>query len=97
MSIAKYIDHTLLRPEASIHGMENLCQEAITHGFASVCIHPSWINDCRPLLIDSEVKICAVVGFPLGANTTEVKIFEAKQAVEFGATEIDMVINIGAL
>ncbi len=96
-NLASYIDHTLLKPEASAEAVRQLCHEAREHGFASVCV-----NSCRvPLaaaeLRGSSVVVCAVVGFPLGAMDSDAKAFEAKKAVEAGAREIDMVINIGAL
>lgn len=97
MNIAPYIDHTLLKPDATIKQIELLCQEAKEYGFASVCVNPHWVNDCRIFLNGSGVKICSVVGFPLGASTSEIKAEEAIRAVENGASEIDMVLNIGAL
>jgi len=97
MNIAKYIDHTLLKPEATKEQIEKLCQEAKEYEFASVCVNPTWVSLASELLKDSSVKVCTVIGFPLGATTTETKVFEAKNAMEHGATELDMVINIGAL
>lgn len=97
MSIAPYIDHTLLKPEATLSQIRRLCQEANEYQFASVCVNPYWVSDCQTFLAGTAMKICAVVGFPLGANSTALKIAEATQAVEDGASEIDMVINIGAL
>ncbi len=96
-NLASYIDHTLLKPDASAEAVRQLCREAREHGFASVCV-----NSCRvPLaaaeLEGSSVAVCAVVGFPLGAMDPQAKAFEAKKAVEAGAREIDMVLNIGAL
>ena len=91
------IDHTLLKAEASQDQIKKLCQEAKTHDFFSVCVQPTWISLCKEELAGSGVKIATVIGFPLGANTTETKVFEAKDAIEKGADEIDMVINIGAL
>lgn len=91
------IDHTLLKAEASQDQIKKLCQEAKTHDFFSVCVQPTWISLCKEELAGSWVKIATVIGFPLGANTTETKVFEAKDAIEKGADEIDMVINIGAL
>jgi deoxyribose-phosphate aldolase len=95
--LAKFIDHTLLKPDASGEQIERLCQEAKDYGFATVCVNPTWVRTCRDLLQDSPVRVCAVVGFPLGANTPEIKGFETRQAIRDGAREIDMVINIGAL
>lgn len=95
--IAKMIDHTLLRPEATPEEIKKLCEEARTYGFASVCVNPCYVPLCRELLKNSDVKVCTVIGFPLGATTTEVKRFEAEQALKNGAQEIDMVINIGML
>jgi len=97
MNIAKYIDHTLLKPEATKEQIEKLCQEAKEYEFASVCVNPTWVSLASELLKGSSVKVCTVIGFPLGATTTETKVFEAKNAMEHGATELDMVINIGAL
>lgn len=91
------IDHTLLKAEASQDQIKKLCQEVKTHDFFSVCVQPTWISLCKEELAGSGVKIATVIGFPLGANTTETKVFEAKDAIEKGADEIDMVINIGAL
>jgi len=95
--LARFIDHTLLKPDASREQIEQLCQEAREYGFATVCVNPTWVKTCRELLTNSAVRVCAVVGFPLGANTPEIKGFEARQAIREGAREIDMVINIGAL
>lgn len=94
---ARYIDHTLLKPEATRQQIEKLCQEAAAFEFASVCVNPTWVSYCSHLLRGSKVLVCTVVGFPLGANTTEVKAYETKQCVEQGACEIDMVINVGRL
>lgn len=95
--IAKYIDHTLLKPDAKREELVQLCKEAKENEFYSVCINPSNILDSKKLLEDSEVKICTVIGFPLGQMTTEAKSFETKEAIFLGADEIDMVINIGRL
>lgn len=92
-----YIDHTLLKPDATKQQIHTLCEEAIKYQFASVCVNPYWVSYCRELLKNSNVKVCTVIGFPLGANTTETKVFEAKNAIANGADELDMVINIGAL
>ena len=97
MSKNKYIDHTLLKPESTPQDIEKLCLEAKEYDFASVCIQPCYVKMAYGLLKETDVKVCTVIGFPLGANTTETKIQEACQAVEEGAEEIDMVINIGAL
>ena len=97
MKLNKYIDHTLLKPEATKIQIENLCKEAIKYDFASVCVNPTHVAYCAKLLKNSDVKVCTVIGFPLGSNTTETKVFETKNAIENGADEIDMVINIGAL
>lgn len=93
----KYIDHTLLKQNATKQQIITLCEEARTYDFASVCVNPTWVKTCAEQLTGSDVKVCTVIGFPLGATTTEVKTFETKNAIENGATEIDMVINIGAL
>lgn len=97
MNINKYIDHTILKPEATEADIKNLCDEALDYDFMSVCIQPYWVSKAAAFLTGSDVKVCTVVGFPHGANTAEVKTFEAKQAVQNGAHEVDMVINIGAL
>lgn len=97
MKVAKFIDHTLLRPDATSEEIERICGEGIGYGFASVCINPAWVPLAASLLKDSEVKVCTVVGFPLGASTAKSKAFEAEEAVSNGAEELDMVINIGAL
>jgi len=97
MEINKYIDHTNLNRKATKEEIEKLCNEAIKYNFASVCIHPYYIKYAKELLKDSDVSVCTVIGFPLGMNTTDVKVFEAKNAIENGADEIDMVINVSAL
>src|ERR1700722_3765875 len=94
-SIARIIDHTLLRPEAAASDIRKLCQEAREYKFASVCVNPYWVELAALELNDSGVKVCTVVGFPLGASTTAIKIAEAEEAIRGGATEIDMVLNIG--
>lgn len=96
-SIVKLIDHTLLKPDVKKEFVEKLCEEAKTYKFASVCVNPYWVKYCYNLLKDTSVKVCTVIGFPLGASATKTKVFEAEQAIEDGATEIDMVINIGEL
>ena len=94
--IASYIDHTLLAPQAGIKGIVMLCQEARRYGFASVCVNPVYVSSAANELEGSNVKVCTVVGFPLGATTTKDKVNESVNAIENGADEIDMVINIGA-
>ena len=94
---AGLIDHTLLKPEASRDEIRKLCQEAARFGFASVCINPWYVPLAAELLRGTKVKVCTVVGFPLGATLPQVKIHEAEEAIKLGAQEIDMVINIGAL
>ncbi|WP_017728408.1 deoxyribose-phosphate aldolase [Halalkalibacterium ligniniphilum] len=97
-TLAKMIDHTLLKADATKEQIEKLCSEAKEHEFASVCINPAWVKLAAELLKEAEnVKVCTVIGFPLGATTPEVKAFETRDAIENGATEVDMVINIGAL
>lgn len=96
-ALNKYIDHTLLKPETQVEQINQLCEEAKQYQFASVCVNPTWVAHCSELLKDSDVKVCTVIGFPLGATTTETKAFETKNAIENGADEIDMVINIGSL
>lgn len=95
--LAKIIDHTILKAEVTEAEVEKICSEAVKYEFASVCINPSMVKKASELLKNSNVRVCTVVGFPLGANTSEVKAFEAKDAIEKGATEVDMVINIGKL
>jgi deoxyribose-phosphate aldolase len=95
--IARRIDHTLLKPEATREQIETLCREAREHGFATVCVNPTWVPLCVDLLRGSETAVCTVVGFPLGATLAEVKAYEAQRVVEHGACEVDMVINVGAL
>lgn len=95
--IAKMIDHTLLKPEATYDQIKQLCQEAVEYGFASVCINSGNVILAVEFLKGTGIPVCSVVGFPLGAATTRTKVFEAKEAIENGAKEIDMVINIGAL
>lgn len=97
MDLAKTIDHTLLKPDATQEQIAQLCFEARKYGFASVCVNPTWVELCAKLLNGSPVKVCSVIGFPLGATSPEVKAFETQNAIEHGACEIDMVINIGAL
>lgn len=97
VDLAKYIDHTLLRPDATLAEIEVLCDEALAFGFASVCINPTWVRVAAERLRGSPVKVCTVIGFPLGANTPDIKSMEARKALREGAREVDMVINIGAL
>ena len=94
-TLAKYIDHTLLKAFATEEEIRKLCAEAAEHTFASVCVNPTWIKLCSELLKDTGVLVCTVIGFPLGATPSEVKAYETKIAVENGAQEVDMVINIG--
>lgn len=97
MNAAKQIDHTLLKPVATAADIDHLCEEARKYGFFSVCINPVWVSYAKELLKGSEVKICTVIGFPLGANSSQVKAYETADALKNGADEIDMVINLGAL
>ena len=96
-SLSHLIDHTLLKPDATQDEIAQLAYEARKYGFASVCVNPSYVKLCSDLLKGSDVVVCTVVGFPLGATSTEAKVFEAQKAVRDGATEVDMVINVGAL
>jgi deoxyribose-phosphate aldolase len=96
-AIAALIDHTILKPETTQAQVERVCQEALTNKFASVCINPIFVPVAAALLHDSPVKVCTVVGFPLGANHTSIKVAEAQRAIGEGAQEIDMVIHIGGL
>ncbi|MBN8554876.1 MAG: deoxyribose-phosphate aldolase, partial [Deltaproteobacteria bacterium] len=96
-NLAQYIDHTLLRPEATQQMIQKLCAEAKKFKFFSVCVNPQWVATAKEELEDSDVKICAVVGFPLGANLTSTKVGETVQVIQCGADEIDMVQSIGAL
>jgi deoxyribose-phosphate aldolase len=95
--IARLIDHTLLKPDATAGQIRQLCQEALIYDFASVCVNPTWVPLAADLLGDASPAVCTVIGFPLGANLPEVKAFEAKVCIEQGAQEVDMVINVGAL
>ncbi len=97
MKLSKYIDHTNLKQDASNNDIKKLCEEAINYDFMSVCINPSFVSLAKSLLEKSNVLVCTVVGFPLGQNTIDTKVFETKQAIEDGADEIDMVINITKL
>ncbi len=95
--LARMIDHTLLKPDATRQEIEKLCQEAKHYNFASVCINPSQVKFCASLLRETDVKVCTVIGFPLGATSSTVKAFETDRAIKDGAREVDMVINIGML
>jgi deoxyribose-phosphate aldolase len=95
--LARFIDHTLLRPEATPADVDRLCDEARQHGFAAVCVNPAWVRRAAQRLAGSGVEVASVVGFPLGASTPEIKAAEARRALRDGAREIDMVINVGAL
>ncbi|HSV31646.1 MAG TPA: deoxyribose-phosphate aldolase [Atribacteraceae bacterium] len=95
--LASYIDHTLLKPDACLAMVEKLCEEAVQYRFFSVCVNPYWVSFCARKLRGTGVKVCTVAGFPLGASESRSKAFEARNAIENGADEIDMVINVGAL
>ena len=97
MNYNKMIDHTVLNADTPIEKVKKICDEAMEYGFASVCINPCHVTYCADYLKDSDVNVCTVIGFPLGANTSAVKAFETKDAIANGADEIDMVMNIGAL
>ena len=97
MPINQYIDHTLLKPESTQEQIDHLLSEAVEYQFTSVCVNPTWVAHCAKTLAGTGVKVCTVVGFPLGANTSSVKAFETKDAIANGADEIDMVINVGQL
>jgi deoxyribose-phosphate aldolase len=95
--VASMIDHTLLKPDATRQDIQALCREAAEYSFASVCVNPTWVAECARLLRDTPVRVCSVVGFPLGATTADTKHYETRRAIFDGAREIDMVINVGAL
>lgn len=97
MNYNKMIDHTVLKADTPLETVKRICDEAMEYGFASVCINPCHVAYCADYLKDSDVNVCTVIGFPLGANTSAVKAFETKDAITNGADEIDMVMNIGAL
>ena len=97
LDLARYIDHTLLKPDASAADIDTLCDEAAQHSFASVCVNPTWVRRAANRLRDTDVAVASVIGFPFGATPSDVKAFEARRACRDGAREIDMVINIGAL
>ena len=96
LEIASYIDHTLLAPEAGVKDIQKLCSEAAVYHFASVCVNPCYVSYAHSSLVGSGVKVCTVIGFPLGTASSEVKAYEACDAIKNGADEVDMVINIGA-
>ena len=95
--MASHIDHTLLKPDATVQEIDKLCAEALEHSFASVCVNGSWVRRCAEILAGSGVLVCTVVGLPLGAMASEVKAYEARRAIEDGACEVDMVLAVGAL
>src|SRR5690554_3983228 len=95
--LALMIDHTLLKPDATKMKIEKLCQQAVDNGFTDVCVNPCFVKLAAEKLQNTPVKVCTVIGFPLGANNTETKAYECKKALKDGAQEIDMVINIGML
>lgn len=95
--LAAYLDHTNLKPEASRQDIESLCHEAVKYSMAAVCVHPGRLVDALPIISGSPVRLCTVIGFPLGAETSATKLFAARNALDYGADELDMVINIGAL
>jgi len=97
VDLASLIDYTLLKPEATKADIEKLCREALTHRFKTVCVNPTHVSQAYSMLIGSDVGVDTVVGFPLGANKTVVKVFEALEAIKDGALEVDMVINVGAM
>jgi deoxyribose-phosphate aldolase len=97
MKIAPLIDHTALKPDTTTEQIKKLCNEAMEYGFASVCVNPCNVKLCSELLKDSAIKVCTVIGFPLGATTTATKVAETAEAIDNGAKEVDMVINVGAL
>jgi deoxyribose-phosphate aldolase len=97
VDLAKYIDHTALKPETTADDIDQLCHEAEQYRFASVCVNPAWVKRAANHLRGTDVKVCSVIGFPLGATTAEIKAMEARRAIRDGAREVDMVINVGAL
>ena len=97
MELNRMIDHTILKPEATEAAVQKIIDEAKEYNFFSVCINPCWVAFASEQLADTDVAVCTVIGFPLGANTPEVKAYEAADAIKNGANEVDMVINIGAL
>lgn len=97
LDLAKYIDHTQLKPDTTKEKISQIVQESRENGFAAVCVNPYWVPYCSENLKDTDVKVCTVIGFPLGATSTATKVFETKQSIKDGATEVDMVINVGEL
>ena len=97
MKLNKYIDHTLLKQNATLPQIEELCKQALEYDFASVCVNPYYVSTCAKLLKGSDVKVCTVIGFPLGSNTSKIKALETQDAINNGAQEIDMVLNVSAL
>lgn len=97
LELAKYIDHTILKPDATADEIDRLCREAEQYHFASVCVNPSWVKRAAVNLRGTAVPVCSVIGFPFGATTPEIKAMEARRAIRDGAREVDMVVNIGAL
>ena len=95
MNLNKYIDHTLLKPESTTAQILKLCEEAVQYDFKSVCVNPTWVSLAKEVLHKTDVLVCTVIGFPLGANTIDVKAYETVKAISDGADEVDMVINIG--
>jgi deoxyribose-phosphate aldolase len=96
-TLARLIDHTLLKPDAGEEQVRTLCAEAVAHGFASVCVNPGWVPLCADFLLETSVKVCTVIGFPLGATLPAVKAYEVEQVAQLGAHEVDMVLNVGRL
>lgn len=97
MKLNKYIDHTILKPSATVDDIKKLCADAARYDFASVCVNPCHVKLCHELLKETQVNVCTVIGFPLGANTTQTKVYETQCAYDDGCDEFDMVINVGAL
>jgi deoxyribose-phosphate aldolase len=97
IDLATYIDHSLLKPTATVEAVKQICQEALQYNFPAVCVYPSAVKQAAELLYGKKVAVCTVIGFPTGANTSQVKLYEAREAVEHGATELDVVINQGWL
>ncbi|MDF2607428.1 MAG: deoxyribose-phosphate aldolase [Bacillales bacterium] len=97
MNVNKLIDHTVLKADTNKQTIENLCNEAKEYNFASVCVNPTWVKTASEILKNTDVLVCTVIGFPLGASTSDTKAFETQNAIENGAQEIDMVMNVGAL
>lgn len=97
MKMNKYIDHTLLKADATYDKIKVLCEEAKEYDFASVCVNGYWVSACKELLAGSDVMVCTVIGFPLGAMSSDAKAFETRDAINHGANEVDMVLNIGEM